>query len=205
MQFSILSLGLMATSTLAAKDVVSMFIPDSDGMSYNGKVIGINGTTTSYELACADASATTSAPSATASCNMEENGHPTIISAPYSIHVMDPPGQVKNIVDCQLHGKNATCTGTLTAYEGGSMMNTFTVPITSNRVTVTATDVSTTIASTKATATATGASATADATSDSASASATPTVTDNAAMAQMTGNAHLLAGGAAIAMAFAMV
>lgn len=212
MRFPFSCLALLAAATsVVANGIVTLYMPsDSDDNStienLSGKVVGINGSTTSYVFNCPSNATVTPTPTATLASN--DNLSPdacdmTFIQGPSSLQINY---QDAAMLRCDLGSKSATCYETVD-YLSGSVTKSESVstdvsPITSTVVTITATDAavtSSTPASTKASATAAVSASSTGANPSSGGANASHT--ENAAVALPTRHAYLTAGG--VAMAFA--
>ncbi|KNG91449.1 hypothetical protein ANOM_000027 [Aspergillus nomiae NRRL 13137] len=213
MRFTLSCLALLATAmTVAADNVVKLAVPgdDDDGSGMDAladirfRVVGINGSTTSYSPNCpASATPTTTSSASTTAGNRLMNCDMTFVSGPKTFR-MDWEGET--FERCDMGSKSATCYVTWTTTRGTSILGTDVdssmVPVTTVSFTVTATDASVTPSS-SASASA-SAKATATGSADASSTSASASNTENAAMGLPTGHAYFAAGGAAMALAVAI-
>ncbi|KAF7595717.1 hypothetical protein BBP40_005161 [Aspergillus hancockii] len=170
MRFTISCLALIAAATsVVANDIVTIYVPlDSDSgdnststINLSGKVVGINGSTTSYVFNCPTDATVTATPTATTASDDSSNTlacDMTFIQGPSSIQINYKDGVFER---CDLGSKSATCYETIDYFSGSvtysESVETDYYPITSTVVTITATDAAvtrSTPASTKASATA---------------------------------------------------
>ncbi|KAF7588106.1 hypothetical protein BBP40_006170 [Aspergillus hancockii] len=202
MRLQILSAALLSAATrVVANEVVSLYLPDwDDSVPFNAQVLGNEGSTTTYELACATKND---------DCPFTETPI-TIVEGPSTL--MYAYAEYSATANCSWgNNKNASCAVALVGPDSSTYSSTFYDPVTSYGVTITATATGGPQSnSASATPKATGSSSSsptgssASATGSSTSASSTSTPTDNAAMSQVTGRAPWVAGGAAL-LALAMV
>ncbi|KAE8363829.1 hypothetical protein BDV27DRAFT_129429 [Aspergillus caelatus] len=214
MHFTLSSLALLvAATTVAADSVVTLAVPaDSDDGSMgdladiNFKIVGINGSTTSFVPNCpASATATITASASTATDDTSLNCDMTLVSGSKTLW-LEYEGE--EFIRCDMGDKSATCYQTWTTTRGtstiGTSVTTDQYPVTSVAVTVTATAASVTPTASASAPVKASVSGSANATSTSASASASASQTDNAAMGLPTGHGFLAVGGAAMALALAI-
>ncbi|KAL2789385.1 hypothetical protein BJX66DRAFT_307036 [Aspergillus keveii] len=127
MHSTILLLGFsMLTTTVAANQVVTMYLPDNDDTQpLAGRVIGSQSDTTTYVLTCAD--------SVTTTCDLPNAA--TVIQAPSTLSVIaDLSGQT-GVAACTHDDEIATCSIGV----DGEWYETNTESVTSYEVTITAT------------------------------------------------------------------
>ncbi|KAL5043455.1 hypothetical protein BDW71DRAFT_188117 [Aspergillus fruticulosus] len=130
MHSSTLFLGLTILTgslSLAADQVVTMFIPDlDDGLSLAGKVVGSESDTTTYSVTCADSVSTT--------CEIPNGA--TIIQAPSTMTILVTETGRTATVLCTHDAKSATWSLGI----DGEFIVTSTEPVSSYGVTITATE-----------------------------------------------------------------
>ncbi|KAL4816034.1 hypothetical protein BDW67DRAFT_185178 [Aspergillus spinulosporus] len=130
MRSSALFLGLAILTgsvTLAAAQVVTMYIPDNaDGQSLAGKIIGSDSNTTTYSVTCAD--------SVTTTCDVPSGV--TIIQAPSTVTLLVTETGHTATVLCTHDAKTGTCSLGM----DGEFVVTSTDPVLSYEVTITATE-----------------------------------------------------------------
>ncbi|KAK6832552.1 hypothetical protein RU639_003880 [Aspergillus parasiticus] len=218
MRFTLSSLALLVAATaVAADNVVTLTVPGSNDSEDSGmsgfssirfKVAGINGSTTSFVPNCpADATATTTASTSIATGDLIDglrNCDLTLASGPNTFYMVY---KTETLERYDMGDKNATRYVTWTTENNTSIVATSVessvFPITSVAFTITATAASVTPSASASASAKAGVSGSANATSTSASASASHT--ENAAMSLPTGHALFAAGGAAMALAVAIV
>ncbi|KAL4751223.1 hypothetical protein BDW72DRAFT_193205 [Aspergillus terricola var. indicus] len=123
-----LGLAILTSSvTLAADQVVTMYLPDNaDGQPLAGKIVGSDSNTTTYSLTCAD--------SVTTTCDVPSGA--TIIQAPSTVTILVTETGHTATMLCTHDAKMGTCSLGM----DGEFLVTSTDPVLSYGVTITATE-----------------------------------------------------------------